>query len=385
MIRSAAKLAVRSSASAAALAAVAACALAPATASANPMDLAPERLFQDGTSCDPSVASTPACGDLNGTHFKADNSRWAKLVSQYGMAIAPNPMHSARTTGYGGFDFSLFGTITTLDNGSDWMHRGTEGAISGGAFPNHNSSPDGVLQLYGVTGRKGLPYGFELQGSVAYMANTEMVVMGGGIRWAILEGFRTGILGYFPDVSIGGYVNTMTGSSKVKITVPSLDIQFSKPFTISNSVIFQPYAGWQLVWIDADSGVVDGTPGYDALQNCNSRPPTAAEQATDTGGAHCQSRAPNGTYGAPGAAENAAQLDVNNNMVFRAIRYRRQRLVVGTVWRYELIHFALHAAFDVVKPETGQGDDKGSPDGKDHRIDGLATQMTFGAMIGASW
>jgi hypothetical protein len=381
MIRSAAKLAVRSSASTAALAAVVACALAPATASANPMDLAPERLYADGTSCDPSAPVTApalACGDLKGTHFQPDNARWAKLVSQYGMAMAPNPMHSARTTGYGGFDFSLFGTMTTVDNGSDWMHKGTEGAISGGNFPTHNASPDGVLQLYGITGRKGLPYGFELQGSVAYMANTEMVVLGGGIRWAILEGFRTGILGYFPDVSVGGYVNTMTGSPKVKITVPSLDIQFSKPFTISNSVVFQPYVGWQLIWIDADSGVVDGTPGFDAMQKCNARPPTAAEQnAGETGGAHCQTRAPNGTYtdAANPSDQVNAQLDVNNNMVFKAIRYRRQRIVVGTAWRYELIHFVLHAAFDAVKPESG-GDD---------RISGLSSQMTFGAMIGASW
>jgi hypothetical protein len=349
------------------------------------MDLAPERLVKDGSYCDPSVASSPACGDLSGTHLLPDNAKWAKLVSQYGMAMAPNPMHSARTTGYGGFDFSLFGTITTLDTSGDWLHKGTEGPITGGKFAANNASPDSVLQLYGVTGRKGLPYGFELQGSVAYMANTEMVVMGGGIRWAILEGFRTGALGYLPDVSIGGYVNTLTGSAKVKITVPSLDIQLSKPFTIANSVIFQPYAGWQLIWIDADSGVVDGTPGFDALAKCNARPPTEGELATDTGGAHCQSRAPNGTYGTPGAAENAAQLDVNNNMVFKAIRYRRQRLVVGTVWRYELIHFALHAAFDLVSPESGAGDDKSSADGKDHRIDGLASQMTFGAMVGASW
>ncbi len=375
MMGSAAKLAWRSSASAAAMAVVAACALAPATASANPMDLAPERLVSEGSYCDPTVASSPACGDLSGTHLLPDNKAWAKLVSQYGMAIAPNPMHAARTTGYGGFNFSLFGTITTVDSGADYMHRGTEGAISGGKFPATNASPDGVLQLYGVTGAKGLPYGFELQGSMAYMANTELVVLGGGIRWALLEGFRTGVLGYLPDLSIGGYVNTLTGSPKVKITVPSLDVQISKPFTIANSVVFQPYAGWQLIWIDADSGVVDGTPGFNALAKCNARPPTQDEQATDTGGAHCQSRAANGAYGAPGAAENAAQLDVNNNMVFQAIRYRRQRLVVGTAWRYELIHFVLHAAFDVVSPESGG----------DARIAGLSSQMTFGAMVGASW
>jgi hypothetical protein len=360
--------AVRASASALGVGLAAALVLAPGEASANPMDLAPERLTK--TWCDPST--DPNCGALDGTHATPDNAAWAKLVSQYAMAMAPMAMHPARTTGYGGFDFSLWGTITKVDGGADWLHKGTEGPISGGKFPSNNQSPDGVLQLYGVSGRKGLPYGFELEGSVGYMANTEMVVLGGGIRWALLEGFRTGALGYLPDLSIGGYVNTMTGSPKVRITVPSLDVQVSKPFTFANQVVFQPYIGWQLLWILADSAVVDGTPGFDAYAKCKGRPASQAEMnGTNPGNT-------TGGYDGGGnctATTTAEQLDVNNNMVFRNIRYRRQRLMLGTAWRYEYVHFVLHGAFDLVSPESG-GDD---------RIKGLASQFTFGAMVGASW
>lgn len=358
--------AVRAAASAIGVGLAAALVFAPAEASANPMDLAPERLTK--TWCDPSVDAT--CGTLpsatlpGGNYATPDNDAWAKLVSQYGMAIAPMAMHPARTTGYGGFDFSLWGTITKVDGGADWLHRGTEGPISGGRFPTNNRSPDGVLQVYGVSGRKGMPYGFELEGSVGYMANTEMVILGGGVRWALLEGFRTGPLGYLPDLSVGGYVNTMTGSPKVRITVPSLDVQVSKPFTIANQVIVQPYLGWQLLWILADSGVVDATPGFDAYAKCKGGPPSQAEiDAGYDGRGNCTS------------ATAAEQLDVNNNMVFQNVRYRRQRLMLGTAFRYELVHFVLHSSFDVVSPESGG----------DARVKGLAKQYTFGAMVGASW
>ncbi len=372
MIGSAAKWAMRSSAPVAASLVAGALTLAPMAASANPMDLAPERLTK--TQCDPASASP--CGTIPSNQFTPDNAAWARLVSQYAMAIAPNPMHPARTTGYGGFELSLFGTVTTVDNGADWMKRGTEGAIAGGKYPSSNANPDGVLQVYGVSGRKGLPYGFELEGSVGYMANTELVVMGGGVRWAILEGFRTGALGYLPDISIGGYVNTLTGTQKVKITVPSADAEASYAITLAKQVVFQPYVGFQLLWIDADSGVVDATPGTNVLSNCNARPPTPSEMSGGYDGQMiCQHRNPDGTYGPATQADNNAKLDVNNNMVFQNVRFRRQRLFVGTALRYELIDVILHASFDVASPESGG----------DSRIAGLATQMTFGAMIGTSW
>ena len=84
-------------------------------------------------------------------------------------------------------------------------------------------------------------------------------------------------------------MNTLTGTNKVKMTVPALDVQVSKPFVIANQLILQPYLGWQMVWIDVDSGVVDATPAYDGLGKGATRAPRADErQAGDTGEYHCQ-------------------------------------------------------------------------------------------------
>ncbi|GAC1574534.1 MAG: hypothetical protein NVS3B20_06150 [Polyangiales bacterium] len=350
-------------------------------AAANPMDLAPERL----KTCDATVGIP--CGEwraqgasIRGNYFQPDKSAWAKLMSQYAMAIAPTAMHPARTTGYGGFEMSLFATATTVSRDEDFMKKGTEGAISEGKFPSSNASPDGVLQIFGVTGRKGLPYGFELQGSVGYIANTELVSLGGGIRWSVFEGFRKGALGAVPDVSVGGYVNTLTGSSKVKMTVPALDVQISKPFTVADQLTIQPYLGWQMVWITADSSVVDGTPAIDGLGKCNARPAIASERtAGDTGEFHCQDRGPgvDGKYSEPakGSIQDSQKLDLNNNMVFPNIRFRRQRAMVGVLVRYEIAHLLLHVMTDIVDPESGG----------DERIKGLAKQWTFGLTSGVSF
>ena len=371
-------------------------------AQANPMDLAPERLQ---TCTDPSKFTPPTpCGEwrtngaaITGNYYRADNAAFAKLMSQYAMAIAPTAMHPARTTGYGGFEMSLFGTMTTISKDEAFMKMGTEGPIGANTnqFASSNATPDSVLQLYGVSGRKGLPYGFELQGSVAYMANTELVSMGGGIRWSIFEGFRKGVPGAIPDISVGGYVNTLTGSSKVKITVPALDVQISKPFTVANQLIIQPYIGWQLVWVSVDSAVVDGTPKLDGLSKCNGRVATPAERAAgDTGEFHCQDRTASGSVDAApkGGAQDSQKLDLNNNMVFSNLRYTRQRAMLGIAFRYEIAHFILHAMTDIVDPEKGVKDggfcSKQPGDGSncvDHRIDGLAKQWTFGFTAGVTF
>lgn len=361
-------------------------------AHANPMDLAPERLV----GCDQTlVAKGIPCGGvrLNGAgtgydtnYMRPDNAAWAKLMSQYAMAIAPPAIHQARTTGYGGFQLSLFGQFTSISKDEDFVRRGTEGPITDGKkFSSSNPSPDGFLQLYGVTGRKGLPYGFELQGSVAYIANTELVALGGGIRLAPFEGWRKVF-----DLSVGGYVNTLTGTSKVKMTVPALDVQASREFVIAQQVLFQPYVGWQMVWINVDSGVVDGTPSVDGLAGCNARPATPAERAAgDTGEFHCQQRSNNGSGpiggDAPaGSSAATSKLDLNNNVVFQNMRsFKRQRLFLGLAGRWEHLHWVFpHVMFELSDPAAGEPDPAA---GQTKRLDGLAKQITVAATIGLEW
>src|SRR5262245_42616893 len=67
-----------------------------------------------------------ACGQNGGNDTYNPASRFtkcgtydayfAKLIAQYGFAVAPTAMHSARTTGYGGYELAIEAAYTKIDS-----------------------------------------------------------------------------------------------------------------------------------------------------------------------------------------------------------------------------------------------------------------------------
>ena len=105
--------------------------LAPGAAHADTMDPALERLVLD-SSCQVQTGSGIHVNPANGSKpCTPDNAAFAKLIAQYGFAIAPTAMHSARTTGYGGFELAIEAAYTTIDNnaktGSYWIRTARRG------------------------------------------------------------------------------------------------------------------------------------------------------------------------------------------------------------------------------------------------------------------
>jgi hypothetical protein len=340
--------------------------LAPTEARAGGMDPTPERLviqppgLPNGQTCQ-SIAANPAFAVPSGqtaNHFscRPDNVAFKNLASELGFAIAPTAFHPARTTGFGGFVLSLEASYThvnaddfTHTNGSNtqYWHQGTQGSVdpSTKRFSIVNNSPDSLLGVYTLKARKGLPFGFELAGALGYVANTSLVVGGADVRWSLLEGFRRGILGYVPDISIGGGVRTLTGSSKMYLTVVGVDAQVSKPFTIGDQAVITPYLGYQHLMIYGNSAVVDSTPNVDALQSCGY-----------TG------RQPNGepacanTVAGPNGKPVANNSDFNNDMTFDAVRVTRERMIIGVNYRLELLYLASQILFDIPAPNSSDAD-----------------------------
>ena len=58
---------------------------------------------------------------------RAKDGDFAKLVAQYDFAVAPSAMHSARTTGFGGFELAIEADYTSIDSKADYWKRGTQG------------------------------------------------------------------------------------------------------------------------------------------------------------------------------------------------------------------------------------------------------------------
>src|SRR5690349_15783345 len=120
-----------------------------AVANAEPMDPAFERLVLD-PNCHPGGVWRDAQSPNISKACEPDHAAFKKLISQYGFAFAPTAMHSARTTGYGGFHLSLEADYTSISNGASYWKNGTQGPIdpSNNASSTINNSPQSLLQLY---------------------------------------------------------------------------------------------------------------------------------------------------------------------------------------------------------------------------------------------
>lgn len=350
------------------------------SASAEPMDPAFERFVTDASSACRSAAGVyqPGADAAAPAVCQPDNLRFKKFVNQLGFAFAPSAMHSARTTGYGGFDVGIEGTYTKISNSKEYWKLGTQG--SGDPSTNlasiRNNSPDSVLQLYSVRVRKGFGFGLEVSGMVGFMPKTSLLGGGADVRLSLLEGFRRGLLGILPDVAVGGGVRTITGTPELQLTVASVDAQISKPLPIQDSSVLTPWIGYQHIWIFGDSGIVDLTPGtnaqgycgYAGVNNPTAAGPTDPRKMVADGQPICT---------APGANPQA---DFNNNAVFDAVRLKRHRLLFGMNYRYEMVRLGAEFITDLTAPSDAQTRDKDKAD-----LKGEARQWTLALELGASF
>jgi hypothetical protein len=329
-----------------------------AMASAEPMDPALERLTVDPTTGQPSGACHPAgewandsTGKTVSTACTPDHASFKRLISQYAFAFAPTAMHSARTTGYGGFHLSLESDFTSISSDKYYWKNGTQGPIdpSDNSSSTVNGSPQSLLQLYSLKFRKSFGFGLEITGIVGFMPKTSIISGGADVRLSLLEGFRTGVGGILPDIAVGGGVRSITGTPQFQLTVASLDAQISKPLPIQDSQVLTPYVGYQYLWIFGDSGLVDLTPGTDALRYCN----------------YAGQNVPGNTDPDPGKPPDTGQpvcnggspLDFNNNVVFKSARLERHRLIFGLNYRYEMVMLGGQFLIDAVPPADAQNDD----------------------------
>ena len=299
---------------------------------------------------------------------------FAKLIAQYGFAVAPTGMHSARSTGYGGYELAIEAAYTKIDSDAEYWQLGTQGPqdASSNEFSVVNDDPDGLLQNYSLKFRKGFAFGLEITGVVGFIANTNIITGGADVRMSLLEGFRTGVPAVFPEIAVGGGVRTITGTEEFQLTVGSFDATVSKPIPIAGTVVLTPYGGYQWVRIFGDSGLIDLTPNTDAVNLCNyvgPNNPSTPDQSKPSpdGQPNCN----------PDGGARGSSADFNNTVVFDPVRLTRHRLNFGLQLRFQYVKFGAHFITDLVAPEDAN-------EGSDHEArtydpdDGEATFNEFG-------
>jgi hypothetical protein len=329
-------------------------------ARAEAMDLALERLVANGSTC----LSSDGAGRFEPTgaeDCRPDNLAFKRLVNQLGFALAPPAMHSARTTGFGGFNVAFEASYTSISSDADYWKRGTQGAPDPATkqAQRSNSSPASILQQYSLKLRKGFGYGLEITGVVGFLPHTSLVNGGADVRFALLEGFRKGLLGILPDIAVGSGVRTITGTAELQLTTVGADVQISKPLVIADTSSLTPWLGYQYVWVFGDSGLIDLTPGTSAQSACNyggqnvPGNPDPNKTHTDADGNVSN------VYDGQQICRGGSPRDFNNNVVFEPVRLHRQRLILGLNYRYEMLLAGVQVVTDLLSPgDANSGQNK---------------------------
>jgi hypothetical protein len=162
------------------------------------------------------------------------------LVRDFGQVMAPPLVSPAETLGQAGFALHFVPSMAIIPSDENHWTRAVRGntvrdgrIISGG-------KPNSVLFTPHLVARKGLPFSFEVAGTLGHVAGSDMATVGAEIKWALNEGFHL-----FPDVAVRGTVNTLVGSRDLRMITAGWDFSISKSFPIGGVMSIAPYAGYQ--------------------------------------------------------------------------------------------------------------------------------------------
>lgn len=213
-----------------------------------------------------------------------DVNAFRSLMSELGVMFAPNVLQPAETMGYNGFSIGVeMGWVTANPkknaNADDpdlaQRYWRAAGSVSDTAFVDPTLTPEARDRIerelppsLGTTvslmARKGFWFplpSFELGVGVRHLINSSMWAGVVSAKLALHEGYQGLPL---PALSVRGSASRVFGTPGFNLTVSALDFALSKAFGVASTFNLTPYLGYQLLWIIADSGVVDATPNRDA-------------------------------------------------------------------------------------------------------------------------
>ncbi|OIP33708.1 MAG: hypothetical protein AUK47_18585 [Deltaproteobacteria bacterium CG2_30_63_29] len=184
------------------------------------------------------------------------------LSKSLGLVFAPSFLSPSESLGEAGFAIGFETKFSVAASGSHWN------ALDG---VDDESPP--LFTLLQLHGRKGLPFSFELDMAASWLVDSEMVYLGGGLKWSLMEGWLV-----LPDLSVRGHGGTVTGSPDMNLTTAGFDVSLSKSFGLGGVFSVTPYAGYSHVWIISSSRVIDADPGFGATPSGGYSPEFVFEQ-----------------------------------------------------------------------------------------------------------
>jgi hypothetical protein len=237
----------------------------------------------------------------------AQNLEFRALSSQLGVALAPRLLTPADTLGFGGFQFTVDGSSSVIDDKqSYWRALASSPDPLAASGRRHGR---GVLRTVGMFARKGLWFpvpSFELGVGAVHIVDSQMWAAQAYGKISLHEGYHDLPI---PSVAVRGAVSRMMNQRELDLTVVSFDGTLSKHFGIGGTWRLDPFAGYGLLLILPRSNVIEATPDVDPAQ------PTNMDDAT-------------------------------NNFVFpdQSAIYRH-RLFIGAKLQYSIVELTLEAQY----------------------------------------
>ena len=203
------------------------------------------------TVCVMTVAGTARAGKLDlslsdfancdaGGHCTPMYADYETFLAEYAFGIAPKKMAPAETLGFSGFYMGLEGSIAVRPTGAAAENRWERGTPS--------DEIQAVMFNPGIHIRKGLPFSFEVGSTVSYLVLSELVSLGGEVKWSLFEGYRTGWRAFLPDIAVRGSIVRVMGQTDVDMSLVGVDGSISYAFGVGGMITLTPYAGYQFTW-----------------------------------------------------------------------------------------------------------------------------------------
>src|SRR5216117_1476182 len=145
------------------------------------------------------------------------------LSEDLGAALSYKPLTPTTPLGLTGFDVGIAVTGTKLENKTAFANAGAD--ISTAAVP--------TLRVH-----KGLPFGIDVGVMVGAVPSTNIRLVGGELRYAIVPGGAA-----MPAIGVRGSYTKLTGVDQLDFDTKGLDLSISKGF-----LMFTPYGGIGKVW-----------------------------------------------------------------------------------------------------------------------------------------
>jgi len=146
---------------------------------------------------------------------------------EVGLAISYLALAPAEPLGILGFDIGVEVTAINIDKGL-WRTVIAD-------------NPPDTFVLPRIHLQKGLPFGFDIGASYTKLPSSNIKVIGGELKWAIISGNAA-----LPAVAIRGSYTTLSGVDDLDLETMGADISISKGF-----LFVTPYAGYGQVWINS--------------------------------------------------------------------------------------------------------------------------------------